>query len=124
MPLPELVHLSDEQVLAWLGERFRSTRLSQNISKADLAVAAGVNVRTIYNLESGSKSVGLVNVIAILRALNKLDELEQFLPEPPPRADALIKLEKLSAKRRQRASHPRSASSSSDRKEPWTWGDE
>lgn len=123
MPINNITHLSDAKVLAWLGERFKATRLSQNISKAELAAAAGINERTIYNLESGTKSVGLLNVIAILRALDKLDELEQFLLPPPPRADALLKLDKLNAKRRQRASRSQKASPQDGHKEPWTWGD-
>lgn len=119
-----MTHLSDQKVLEWLGERFRATRLSQNITMADLAEKAGITERTLYNLENGSKSVGLLNVIAVLRALGKLDELDQFLPAPPPRAEALVQIEKLQAQRRQRASRSTSGKKPGNDKTPWTWGED
>ncbi|HBO91780.1 MAG TPA: hypothetical protein DD667_00775, partial [Gammaproteobacteria bacterium] len=47
-------HLSNQKVLEWLGERFRATRLSQNITMVDLAEKAGITERTLYNLENGT----------------------------------------------------------------------
>lgn len=117
-------HLSDQKLLEWLGERFRATRLSQNITMAELAEKAGITERTLYNLENGTKSVGLLNVVAVLRALGKLDELDQFLPAPPPRADALVKIEKLQAQTRQRASRSGRRTKKGNDKTPWTWGDD
>ena len=116
-------HLNDQKILEGLGERFKATRLSQNITMSELAETAGITERTLYNLENGSKSVGLLNVIAALRALGKLDELDHFLPAPPPRAEALVKIEKLQAQTRQRASGSRHRHHRKD-KEPWHWGEE
>ena len=121
--LMDVNHLSDQKVLEWLGERFRATRLSQNITMADLAERSGVTERTLYNLENGAKSVGLLNVIAVLRALGKLHELEQFLPSPPPRAEALIKIDKLKTKTRQRASGSGYPTTGKPPK-AWTWGED
>ncbi|AUM11031.1 helix-turn-helix domain-containing protein [Ketobacter alkanivorans] len=117
-------HLSNQKVLEWLGERFRATRLSQNITMVDLAEKAGITERTLYNLENGTKSVGLLNVVAVLRALGKLEELDQFLPAPPPRAEALVQIEKLQAKTRQRASRSGQSTHEGSNKKPWTWGDD
>lgn len=90
----------------------------------DLAEKAGITERTLYNLENGTKSVGLLNVVAVLRALGKLEELDQFLPAPPPRAEALVQIEKLQAKTRQRASRSGQSTHEGSNKKPWTWGDD
>ena len=115
-------HLSDHQILTNLGERFKAIRLNQDITVEALAEQAGVSAQTIANLENGKKSVGLLNIIAILRALGKLDELDAFLPEPPTRAAALLRQGGIRAQVRKRASGQSSQSESQS--EPWSWGDE
>lgn len=115
-------HLSDHQILTNLGERFKAIRLNQDITVEALAEQAGVSAQTIANLENGKKSVGLLNIISILRALGKLDELEAFLPEPPARAAALLRQGGIRAHVRKRASGQSSQSESPS--EPWSWGDE
>ncbi len=115
-------HLSDQMVLEQVGERFKAARLSQDLSVNQLAELAGLTGKTISNLENGKKSTGLLNLIAILRALNMLDELEGFIPAPPPRAAAVVRRSHIRGRTRQRASKK-------PKREPatnstWTWGDE
>ncbi|MCG8668641.1 MAG: helix-turn-helix domain-containing protein [Pseudomonadales bacterium] len=118
-----LEHLSDHQILRHLGGRFKAIRLNQDITVESLAEQAGVSAQTIANLENGKKSVGLLNIIAILRALGKLGELDAFLPEPPTRAAALLRQGGTMAQVRQRASG-HSSDQSEPQSEPWSWEDE
>ncbi len=117
-----LDHFSNQQVLVELGQRFQAARLNANLSRQALAEAAGVTDRTISNLEKGTKSTGLLNVIAILRALGILDQLELFLPLPPPRAAQLLADRKTPRQRasRQKASTPQI----NDTAPPWQWGED
>lgn len=121
-------HLSDQKILEALGERFKAVRLNRNLTVSALAEQAGLTGKTISNLEKGRKSVGLLNIIAVLRALGMLDELESFIPEPPPRAAAIIRREKTAGKTRQRASGKRVKRAVREKareaNEPWAWGEE
>ncbi len=116
-------HLSNQQILEVIGARFMAARLNQNISRTSLAEKTGLTEKTISNLEKGNKSVGLLNIIAILRALNLLNEIDSFIPEPPPRAESVIGREKTFGKTRQRASSKRKQTPK-DSNQNWTWGNE
>ena len=69
------------EILAELGKRMRRTRLRENLGQAALATAAGLGERTLRKLEQGG-DVQLSTLIDLLRALNRLDALEGFLPDP------------------------------------------
>lgn len=115
-------HLSNQQVMEEVGRRFQAARLNANISRQALAQAAGVTDRTIANLEKGTKSTGLLNMIAILRALDLLDQLDLFLPPPPPRAGQLLSDGKTP---RQRASRQRTTTTDiNEPYTPWVWGED
>jgi transcriptional regulator with XRE-family HTH domain len=116
-------HLSNQQILETLGNRFMTARLNQNMSRVTLAEKTGLTEKTISNLEKGHKSVGLLNIIAILRALNMLDEIDNFIPEPPPRAESVVGRDKALGKTRQRASSKRKQKPEHTDKN-WTWGNE
>ena len=87
---------------------------------------SGVTEKTIENLEKGAKSVGLLNIIAVLPALNLLEQLDSFMPEPPPRAAQLLKDKKSLRQRASRQSkhkeQPASSPVSNDK--PWIWGED
>jgi putative transcriptional regulator len=90
-------------VLRELGERFRRTRLKQNLKLRDLARDAGVGLNTVRRLERG-QSVGFEFVVRILRALGRLQALDAFLPEP---GISPLSVAERGGKVRQRASGPR-----------------
>lgn len=115
-------HLSNQQVLLELGQRFQAARLNANISRQALAEAAGVTDRTISNLEKGTKSTGLLNIIAVLRALGMLDQLALFLPPPPPRAAQLLANRKTPRQRASRQKTPTPQINDTD--SPWQWGED
>lgn len=72
--------LSDQQVLDLIGERLRQARLRQDLTQAQLAERSGVATTTIQSLEQGKGR--LDTLVAVLRALNQLRNLDQFLPDP------------------------------------------
>jgi len=114
-------HSSNQHIMTEIGSRFAAARINMDISQAELSNRCGVSPKTIGHLENGRKSTGLLNMIAILRALNLIHEMEHFMPKPPPSAKSFI-AEGGKIKVRQRAS------SNSNQREggvaEWKWGDE
>ena len=86
--------LSINTLIVEVGLRLRAARLEANLSQEELARLANVSRSTIKRLESGGDSVSLVNLLAILQVLGRLDDVIGSLPEPNDK--------------RQRASKPRS----------------
>lgn len=117
--------LTDDAVLAELGERLRRTRLERNLSQVELADEAGVERKVVQRLEAG-EPVGAVSLVRVLRALDLLDALDRLVPEPAPSPVDLLKLQgrqrqRASGSRRARAPRPGAADG---RDRPWRWGDE
>lgn len=109
--------LSDEAVLAELGQRLARIRVERDYTQAMLAEQAGVSKRTLERLEAGA-SCQLNSFIRVLRVLDLLGALEQLLPAARPGPMALLQGK---GKQPQRA-RPRSSA-----REPageWQWGDE
>ena len=94
--------VSDSTILKELGERLRKLRLRKNITQEDLAERALLSVGTIKSLETGKAK--LSTLVAVLRELGALDQLDQFIP---PVTISPIKMAEASAKssnKRERAS--------------------
>ncbi len=116
-------HLSNQHIQEHIGARFLAARLNKNMTQEELANRSGVSEKTLSNLEKGKKSVGLLNIIAIMRALNLLDQLDSFMPEPPPRAASLLDNKSKQRPQRRRASNKQSQSSAA--KNPsWSWAED
>ena len=107
---------SNPQIEKELGKRLKNRRLERNFSQTELAERSGISRRTITAIEHGEGST-LTTLIALLRALNALDTLEGFLPDPGPSPMALIRLQEEPVKY---ASKPRKQTPQT----PWKWGDE
>lgn len=106
---------TDEAILAELGTRLSSARISRELTQAQLARAAGVSKRTVERMEAG-QSAQLTSFIRVLRALELLEGLESLLPPPRPGPMELLRL---AGKPPQRASGSHEPSG-----EPWRWGEE
>ena len=91
---------TDTELIQELGRRLRAHRLRQNLRQSDLARQTGLIQVTISNIENGKDS-RMSSYIKILRALNLLDELEQFLPDPGISPMEMLRINKPA---RQRAS--------------------
>lgn len=74
-------------------------RLRKNLTQQQLADAAAVSLNVVKRLESGRGK--LTSLVAVLRELSELDNLENFIsvPEVSP-----LQLAKRQGKERQRAS--------------------
>jgi transcriptional regulator with XRE-family HTH domain len=109
--------LTDEAILAEIGERIARRRLEFHLTQADLAREAGVAKRTLERVEAGA-TAQLTTIIRIFRALDLLSILDQLLPEAKPRPiEAITRKGKV----RKRASSKRRDASN---KEAWAWDDD
>lgn len=101
----DLYRKSNGAILKIIGNRFLQARLNEGIEQRELADKAGVNVSTIQNLEGGKRSVGMLKVLAVMRVLGKLHELDNFMPEPPIKSSSLLTKRN---EKRKRVSKPKS----------------
>jgi transcriptional regulator with XRE-family HTH domain len=109
--------LSNPQIEQELGKRLKNHRLDLNLSQTEVATRSGLARRTITAIENGEGST-LTTLIALLRALNALDTLESFLPDPGISPIALTSM--LQDTPRKYSSKPRKTPA----RTPWKWGDE
>ena len=109
--------MTDEAVLAELGDRFSRLRLQRNLTQAQLAREAGVSKRTLIRLESG-ESIQVTNLIRVVRALGLLGNLDAFVP--PPLSSPIAQLR--SRKKERRRASP--GVTKSGPPPQWIWGDD
>ncbi len=76
----DIQSLSDQVIEKEIGQRMKALRLRKNISQQALAEAACTHRNVIGSLENGKGST-LGTLIAVLRELDALGELESFIPE-------------------------------------------
>ena len=75
---------SNGELAALLGERFRNYRTSLGLSQKDVALNSGVSVMTIVRFEKGQgNSIRLDNLIALFRAIQRLDDIMELVPDMP-----------------------------------------
>ena len=92
--IQDFYEYSNGELAAQLGERFRNYRNSLGLSQKDLALNSGVSVMTIVRFEKGQgSSIRLDNLIALFRAIQRLDDISELVPDMP---------ESLYAKKRRR----------------------
>ena len=94
--------LSDKGIEEELGHRIRALRLRKNITQKELAEATTLSLNSIKSLESGRGK--LSTFIAVLRELEALDHLDNFIPEV---SISPMQLAKTQGKVRKRASGER-----------------
>ena len=99
-----------------IGERLKRKPLYRNLSQQELGSLANTSRNIVKNAEKGSTS--LVNLIAVLKALDELDQLDAFLYEPDI---SPVEMMKLQGKVRQRASGSKDKGSepTTARKDTW-----
>lgn len=107
--------LTDEAILAGLGERIAQCRIELQLTQAQLAEQAGVSKRTVERIESGY-SAQMSSLIRILRVLDLIENLVQLVPGPGPRPMDLLRQK---GKIRIRASSKKTKSKRTEN--PWKW---
>lgn len=76
----ERQHLTVDEWEARLGQQVRNARVASGLDQAQLASMANVSLATLSNLERG-KGSSLKTVIAVARALDRTDWLDNLAPE-------------------------------------------
>jgi transcriptional regulator with XRE-family HTH domain len=72
--------LSNGDILKEIGKRIKDYRFGQKLTQRELSEQAGISLFTVAQMERG-KSVSFNNLLAVLRILKLLDNLETLLPE-------------------------------------------
>lgn len=76
--------LNNKEILSLLGERFKSYRLTLDLTQEKLGEIAGVSVSTIHKFETGTMTnMTLGNLIALLRQVGLIERLDELIPEMP-----------------------------------------
>ena len=97
-----------EFLLKMLGERLKQTRLNTDQTQQQVADIIGKSRTAIEGAEKGKCNMS--TFISILVALGVEDQLDLFLPDPPP---SPVLLAKARGKKRQRASATKAQNKSS-----------
>jgi len=90
--------LSNTNVIQEIGARLKKQRINKKMTQQQLAEKAGVSLFTIAQIERG-KSVSLSMLVAVLRVLRLLDNLDLLLPESKISPVALMKQQQKVIKR-------------------------
>ena len=81
--------LSNVAVLTEIGNRLKLERINKKLTQKQLAGKAGVSLFTVAQIEKGF-SVSVSMLVAVIRALRLLPNLELLLPEQPISPVALL----------------------------------
>jgi putative transcriptional regulator len=95
-----IVGMSDKAIIKEIGRRVKRRRLERNLTQQEIADIAGISRPTVSDLERG-KPFEILTLIQVMRALDALDELDLFLPDP---GISPLQLARLRGHERQRAS--------------------
>src|SRR5690606_41233643 len=76
-----------------LGERFKRIRLNRDMTQAEVASKAWISRRTVLNAEKGNAK--LSDLIAILAALNMINNFNVLIPEESFSPIQLLKLKEI-----------------------------
>lgn len=79
--MTDIYALTDNAILHQIGQKMKEERLAQNISQRKLAEMSGMSNFSISQMESGHNT-SLLSLIMVLRALNRLDVLNELFQEP------------------------------------------
>ncbi len=112
--------LTDDAVLAELGQRLARARLAQNASQASLATEAGVSARTVTRIEAGEPT-SLINLIRVMRGLGLLESFDAAVPEHTINPFTEVARD---GKVRRRASRASRTEPDDEAGARWVWGDE
>lgn len=101
--------LTPKAIAEELGDRLQRARLNADLTQAEVAERAGVSRKSVLAAEQGR--VQLETLIAILTALDLVEQLNAFLPKQEISPLQLIKLQ---SRERQRASRTKQAGPKKD----------
>ncbi|MEA3467306.1 MAG: helix-turn-helix transcriptional regulator [Thermodesulfobacteriota bacterium] len=94
--------MTDRAIGAEIGQRFKQLRLRKNFTQEELSKRTLLSLTVIKSLESGKGK--LSTIIAVLRELDSLDNLDSLIPDP---GISPMLLAKMKGKERKRATGKR-----------------
>ena len=97
--------MTDEAIATEIGQRIEQIRLERNLTQQQIADAVGMSRVSYRKLEAGEAK--FVNVVAVLRVLDQMALLENFVPES---VFSPLEQLKMKGKQRQRATGSRGQS--------------
>jgi len=92
---------SDEFLLRELGAKLARARLEKNLTQAQLAAQAGISLRTLSRIESGSGASVVSAFIRVCRALGLAERFAAIVPNTVPSPMEQLKMQ---GRQRRRAS--------------------
>ena len=92
--------MNDKAALRLLGAQLKQMRLNKNVTQQQMGRLAGLSRSAISSMENDGNGM-MLSFVQILRALDKLEILNNFITEAPI---SPIQIAKLHGKQRQRAS--------------------
>ena len=95
--------MSDKAILSQLGAQLKQMRLNKNITQLQMSNIAGLSRSAISAMENDGNG-SMISFVQALRALEKLEILNNFITEAPV---SPVQIAKLHGKQRQRASMKR-----------------
>lgn len=91
---------TDAEIIQAIGMRFKEYRISRRLTQKEVSEQTGISMLTIRKFENGQTyNIQMSNFVALLRLLDRLDELDMLLPEIPMSAYELEKIIKNKPKR-------------------------
>ena len=91
----EIYGQSNSDIVRLLGRRFRQYRIAMQMKQSEVAQKAGLSVFTLSHFENGlSSNITMANLVALLRILGLLENVEQLLPELPMSPYELERIQK------------------------------
>lgn len=104
--------MTNQAISAEIGQRIEQLRLEKNLTQQQLADEIGLSRVSYRKLVSGGGK--FENIVAVLRALGKLDFVEQFIPQT---TFSPMEQLKFKGKQRQRASGGHNSTQSASKRD-------
>lgn len=93
----DIYELTDNAIMARIGLKLKEERVARNVSQKELARTCGLSMFSISQIENGHNT-SLLSLIMILRALERLDILNDLFTEkqlsPVAYSEAMKKMQK------------------------------
>lgn len=97
--MTDIYAFTDNAILKQIGQKIKEARLAQNISQRQLAKDSGMSNFSISQIESGHNT-SILSLVMVLRALNRLNVLDELFAEAPISPIALSEAMRKQHKRR------------------------
>jgi len=95
-----ILDLTTPEIVATFGERFKDYRIACDMTQKEVADKSGVSVITIRKFENGRLyNLSLAIFIALLKAIDFAQGLDEVLPEIPVSPYELLKIQQGKRKR-------------------------